>query len=552
MNQSERSNLQKGFIDPYNSKQWLYYFDQLLPRFRYARFIGLPHLKENPDVSLERLYVPVYMAEQYRSGDAVEEGKKYSIIEKLQESRFHVILGDPGSGKSTLVNYLTTLFASYSSHLLANSLGNMIPIPFVLRDYAISDGISFEVMLAQFQKQTLWPKEKGPDSNELIDVLERGQGLILLDGLDEIGDAKKRKELKKAIIEDGMKQFPNCIWLLTSRIIGYEEVPFHENSSFFQSMSSYIKAPFSDKEGSELAQTQTATKPVYVLPFNTSQIKTYVNKWYQVREADKSLRDQKAKELVQVIQETDNIKHIARNPNMLTMISLIHRVFAQLPSGRVKLYDAITEAYLESIDKAKGFKFKEKDTYISVKEHVWWLSKLAYTLQERRMKQKKEKGSENTEILIPEKDVKSFMTDTLDKKIDPDRELSYIARRSGLLLPRKPGYYNFVHLSFQEYFAAMYLYEGLIISRNETVLTIVELSKQTMWHECLLLLFEKLSEHRGFSDGVFSDLFEEKPSLEYSQVLFIANLLEDLHSGLSIKKQQKAKEFILDRIQKKY
>jgi hypothetical protein len=35
-------------------------------------------------------------------------------------------------------------------------------------------------------------------------------------------------------------------------------------------------------------------------------------------------------------------------------MALIHRVTAELPSGRVKLYDKIVEAYLETIQRYRG------------------------------------------------------------------------------------------------------------------------------------------------------------------------------------------------------
>ena len=64
------------------------------------------------------------------------------------------------------------------------------------------------------------------DGRYLRQALAEGQAFVLLDGIDELGDRETaRKNLRSAVF-DGMARYPDCRWLLTSRIVGYDEVPF--------------------------------------------------------------------------------------------------------------------------------------------------------------------------------------------------------------------------------------------------------------------------------------------------------------------------------------
>lgn len=521
-----------SFLNPFNHRGWLAYFNRLLPRFQYVRFLGLPSLKDIPDVPLERLYVPLFLASRNAPDKKTNDDEKQSIEQLLTLNRRLVILGDPGAGKSMLINYLITLFSSKRRHRLVSPMGHLIPLPFILRDFSITEEITFDNLLEQFKEQPFWPRE-GLSDGDLKQILLSGQGLILLDGLDEIGDVGKRKALRRAIIEQGIPRYPACVWVLTSRIVGYEEVAFDNilegGLKFHQDI-----VPETDN-----IFLPSFREHYYILPFNDEQIRNFVERWYTLREADPENRKESVESLIKALSDSTGIESLSHNPNLLTMITLVHRIYARLPSGRALLYDKITEAYLESIDTFRGI----QESSVSLNRHKLWLAALGFDMQKKRS----EKASDEPEILISEEQIKEKMRASIGQSCETDKELGFIARRSGLLLPRKPGFYNFVHLSFQEYFAALHLYERLMSFdlRDQTLQDIKELGKNSVWHESMVFLFERLANHPGASDRLFETLFALSESHNHSDVLLAVELLGNLQSGLSEKNRSMATRIIL-------
>ena len=86
-----------------------------------------------------------------------------------------------------------------------------------------------------------------------------------------------------------------------------------------------------------------------------AHIEQFITRWYTAREADSAQRSEGIEALKRALSQNDRVKRLASNPSLLTLIALIFRVTADLPSGRVKLYDKITEAYLETIEKHREF-----------------------------------------------------------------------------------------------------------------------------------------------------------------------------------------------------
>ena len=129
---------------------------------------------------------------------------------------------------------------------------------------------------------------------------------------------------------------------------------------------------------------------------------------------------------------------------------------------------------LESIDKFRGLYSGAHD----LPQKKFWLARVGYEMQRRRALAEETDGEASTfppafqggaetpdgsEILVDSDAVLDWLAAEMERGgatvgVDsPEEFLDFVGRRSGLFLPRGEGRYAFIHLSFQEYFAAVAL-----------------------------------------------------------------------------------------------
>ena len=103
----------------------------------------------------------------------------------------------------------------------------LLPVPMVLRELRLRSVKNFSGLLDAFLDHAM--SQPLRDGEYLHQALADGKAFILLDGIDEIGDLSVRKSLREAVF-DGFARHPKCRWLLSSRIVGYDEAPFDRRS----------------------------------------------------------------------------------------------------------------------------------------------------------------------------------------------------------------------------------------------------------------------------------------------------------------------------------
>ena len=168
----------------------------------------------------------------------------------------------------------------------------------------------------------------------------------------------------------------------------------------------------------------------------------------------------------------------------------------------------------------------------------------------------RENGVDQSVLLAESSDVVSWVKEEMQKDgtsegMSAEEFLSFVGRRSGLFLPRGEGLYAFVHLSFQEYFAAVAIEREVTglnwARRKRTVLglkrkDLVGWAGESTWRETFVFLFESLASkgdwHADLLDTVFGKGFgfEEKTPdhlIRLNLAQLLARITVNRRSGLA-------------------
>lgn len=256
-------------------------------------------------------------------------------------------------------------------------------------------------------------------------LLERGNLLFLLDGLDEVSSLSERERVANWITE-AIRSHPTCRFVVTCRFAGY----------------------------SETVQLKEDFLEMHIRPLTADQVERFIRNWYTIVEKGLAkdpgqaggIALEKADNLIKRLRDPDfrarRVFELTRNPLLLANICLVHRFRADLPKKRAHLYEECIKVLLEHWRKAKMLTVD-----IGAQNGIRALQPVALWMhgQEERIR------ARDLELIpIIEPVLKSVKWSGGSAK----DFLRIIRDESGLLTGWDHENYGFMHLGFQEYLAA--------------------------------------------------------------------------------------------------
>jgi hypothetical protein len=362
----------------------------------------------------------------------------------FKEHRRLALLALPGGGKSLLLKRLAVAYADPARRgASADALPDLDLVPVLIRCREWREHIHRPIpTLLQNLPDITGQAALSGLGEALLPLFKKGRVLLLVDGLDEIHDDARRATFVEHL-ESFAEEHEQSALVVTSREAGF----------------SLIAPPIA-----------RFCERWRIAPLETDAITAFCDHWHRLMTGDSPDAVAEAQDVAQMLTRNASLRRLAENPLLLTMLLVVKHGAGRLPPDRVSLYGRAVDVLLDTWN-IKGH------APLNPKEAVPQLAYVALEL----MRAGTQTATETELLALFEQARENVPQISRYAKDSPQEFLRRVELRSSLLVEAgrqadrgaTVPFYQFRHLTFQEYLAAVAAVDGHYpgYAKTDTVLT---------------------------------------------------------------------------------
>jgi HipA-like protein len=348
-------------------------------------------------------------------------------VDELFDQRRLLFIGAPGAGKSALTRWLL-LKLCVPGERVAGLPDDLVPVRVELRRFDEEHrraGATYSVFDHIAREQA---DRHGPlTADHLRTLAEQGRVLWLFDGLDEVADPQRRREMAERIagLLDAHK---DCRAVATSRVAGADVVrPILEGAAF---------------------QTYALQE------FTAEQRDRFLDAWHElVFQRDPPTGTARRARMAAAIEAAPSLQELCKNPLLCALLAYLHRE-ESLPRRRHLLYQKVLERMAEHWDANKGLPPRPSAERFELEDKLAFLRALAWKMQS----EPRTAGN-----AIGRSELEDFTADFCEKRWGQPKDAArrrgeafiyQLQARNGVLAYLGADTYGFAHRAFLEHLAA--------------------------------------------------------------------------------------------------
>jgi TIR domain/HEAT repeats/NACHT domain len=393
-----------------------------------------------------------------------------SALELVAESRQRhlVLLGDPGAGKSAMARFVLLQLlddVAVTGTPLAALAGHM-PFLIELRDFVAREAEGRCTDLLSYLGYCGGELGFGFDQTALERHLSEQASLLIIDGLDEIFDPKRRRLMVEQII-GLVSPYPKLRLFITSRVAGFNDHPFRA------------------------AEFAVAT----LIDLTIKQIASFAKTWFTiVFPGDPAAAARAHGDLLDALRRRPQLRAIAGNPMILTIMATVAR-HKRLGRSRAALYAQALELLCYNWDYKRGLELpsdsplidlQAEDTLLMLRNIAWQMQAVPDGLRANAI------GEGSLRGVVEGFFERDWHFDAPKARRAAGEMLERLQVRNWVLTLRGPALYGFVHRTFLEYLCALELSERFKAQQLDVQALISSYVTPRLgddtWHEALRLL----------------------------------------------------------------